>query len=146
MRVRDAQLYLDDEIPAMSNNADTPPPEAAAPVAISHARDWLDARDPGNPRNFPLARRIFSTLAVTFLAFVSTFAASVYSAGIAHVSVAFHVSEEVAILGLSLYNLGLVGRPRSLTRLAYILCIHVYVCAYACIHTNMQVQDGSISR
>lgn len=109
----------------MSDDVGIPPREAAATAPISHARDWFDARDPGNPRNFPLARRIFSTIAVTLLAFVSTFAASIYSAGIAHVSADFHVSEEVAILGLSLYNLGLVCRRRPLALLACISCIHM---------------------
>ncbi|KAK4541328.1 hypothetical protein LTR36_008086 [Oleoguttula mirabilis] len=76
-----------------------------------HAKDWNGKDDPENPRNFSLSRRVFSTIAVTFLAFVSTFAASMYSAGIAEVSSTFNVSEEVAILPLSLYNLGLAAGP-----------------------------------
>ncbi|KAK3066975.1 hypothetical protein LTR53_016423, partial [Teratosphaeriaceae sp. CCFEE 6253] len=61
-----------------------------APVA-NHARDWIDASDPGNPRNFSINRRIYSTLAVTVLAFVTTFAASVYTPGLEDVAKEFGV-------------------------------------------------------
>lgn len=94
--------------------------EESATPSIQHAKDWNGKHDPANPRNFGLWRRVFSTIAVTFLAFVSTFAASIYSSGIAEVSTKFDVSEEVAILPLSLYNLGLacgplIGAPLSET-------------------------------
>ncbi|EXJ76123.1 uncharacterized protein A1O5_00631 [Cladophialophora psammophila CBS 110553] len=84
------------------------------------ATDWDGPNDPDNPRNFSLRRRISSTLAVTFLAFVSTLAASVYSPAHEDVSRRFGVSEEVAILPLSLYNFGLafgppIGAPLSET-------------------------------
>ncbi|KAK5130116.1 hypothetical protein LTR08_002456 [Meristemomyces frigidus] len=84
--------------------------ETTAPPVLS-AKDWHSEDDPSNPRNFPLRRRVLSTIAVTLLAFVSTFGASIYSAGIAEVSSTFNVSEEVAILALSLYNLGLAAGP-----------------------------------
>lgn len=78
---------------------------------ILHARDWYGPDDPANPRNFTLVRRISSTLAVTFLAFVSTFAAAIYSPGIQEVTAEFNVSQEVAILPLSLYTVGLAVGP-----------------------------------
>lgn len=78
---------------------------------VPHARDWIGSDDAANPRNFSLGRRVYSTLAVTFLAFVTTFAASIYSAGMSEVAITFDVSEEVAILPLSLYNLGLAFGP-----------------------------------
>lgn len=82
--------------------------------------DWQGPSDPANPRNFPLPLRIFSTLAVTLLAFVSTFAASIYSPAISSIRTTFAVSEELAILPISIYNLGmafgpLVGAPLSET-------------------------------
>ena len=87
---------------------------------IQTATDWNGPDDPDNPRNFSLRRRIASTVAVTCLAFVSTFAASLYSPAHDEVSTEFGVSDEVAILPLSLYNLGmafgpLVGAPLSET-------------------------------
>lgn len=85
--------------------------EPTSTPSIQHARDWSGKDDPDNPRNYTLRRRVFSTVAVTCLAFVSTFAASIYSPGIAEVSSTYNVSEEVAILPLSLYNLGLAAGP-----------------------------------
>ena len=78
---------------------------------ILHARDWNGPNDPENPRNFSLTRRIVSTCVTTLLAFVSTFAASIYSAGIGEVATEFNVSEEIAILPLSLYTVGLALGP-----------------------------------
>ena len=82
-----------------------------SPGRIVSARDWNGPNDPDNPRNFSLIRRTCSTLAIIFLAFVSTFGASVYSAGIAEVVNGFDVSEELAILPLSLYTVGLAIGP-----------------------------------
>ncbi|ETI24738.1 hypothetical protein G647_04108 [Cladophialophora carrionii CBS 160.54] len=84
------------------------------------ATDWDGPNDPDNPRNFSFRRRVASTFAVTFLAFVSTLAGSLYSPAHEAVSRRFGVSEEVAILPLSLYNFGmafgpLVGAPLSET-------------------------------
>ncbi|KAI7227593.1 hypothetical protein KC330_g8336 [Hortaea werneckii] len=78
---------------------------------IQHARDWSGPEDPGNPRNFPLWKRVYSTFAVSFLAFVTTFAASIYSPGSAEVQREFDVSQEVAVLPLCLYNAGLAAGP-----------------------------------
>lgn len=41
--------------------------------------DWTGPDDPGNPRNFSFARRTFSTVAVTALAFVGTFGGAIYA-------------------------------------------------------------------
>ncbi|TKA67356.1 hypothetical protein B0A55_09688, partial [Friedmanniomyces simplex] len=79
--------------------------------SLAHARDWNGSDDPGDPRNFSLGRRIYSTLAVTLLAFVTTFAASIYSPGSEEVARTFGVSQEVAILPLAFYNLGLAAGP-----------------------------------
>lgn len=64
-----------------------------------------------NPRNFSLKRRIASTAAVTFLAFVSTLGGSIYAPSHAQVSRNFKVSDEIAILPLALYNAGLAFGP-----------------------------------
>lgn len=82
--------------------------------------DWNGKDDPDDPRNFSFKRKIFSTIAVTFLAFVSTMTASLYSPGHLDVSVEFGVTDEISILPLSLYNLGMalgpcIGAPMSET-------------------------------
>ncbi|KAL6251542.1 hypothetical protein RBB50_001751 [Rhinocladiella similis] len=81
------------------------------PGSLTTLTDWDGPDDPDNPRNFSLRRRTCSTIAVTFLAFVSTLAASIYSPGHDEVSRAFGVSNEVAILPLSLYSCGLAFGP-----------------------------------
>lgn len=103
----------------MAAKEDVPAPEQVRPT-ISNATDWNGVDDPENPRNFSLARRVTATLTYTLLAFVSTFAASIYSPGIDQVKADFDCSDEVAILPLSLYNLGLafgpfIGSPLSET-------------------------------
>lgn len=87
---------------------------------VPNTLDWNGSADPDNPRNFPLTTRIASTVAATFLAFVSTLAGSIYSPSHEEISRVFGVSQEVAILPLSLYNAGLafgplVGAPLSET-------------------------------
>lgn len=82
--------------------------------------DWNGNDDPDNPRNFSLTTRIVSTIAATLLASVTTLGGSIYSPAHDEVSRVFKVSEEVAILPLSLYNAGLafgplIGAPLSET-------------------------------
>ncbi|KAF7185418.1 Polyamine transporter 4 [Pseudocercospora fuligena] len=84
------------------------------------ARDWSGPNDPDNPRNFSTIRKVCSTIAYTGLAFVTTLATSLYSAGIDGVQADFNTSKEIGILGLSLYNIGmafgpLIGSPLSET-------------------------------
>lgn len=79
--------------------------EASTPVRV----DWDN--DPENPRNFSLKRRIASTAAVTFLAFVSTFAGSIIAPCHDQISAQFDVGDEIALLPLALYNAGLAFGP-----------------------------------
>jgi MFS family permease len=84
--------------------------ELASNFETDTIRDtWID--DPDNSRNFSRGTRVYSTISVTVLAFVTAFAASIYSPGIDGVSAEFGVSRSVAILPLSLYNLGLAAGP-----------------------------------
>lgn len=87
---------------------------------MNAAYDWTGPNDPDNPRNFPLVARVFSIAAITSLAFVATFAGALYAPAQEAVMDAFHCTSEVAMLPLSLYNLGLafgplVGAPLSET-------------------------------
>lgn len=83
--------------------------------------DWNGKDDPENPRNFSLKRRIISTIAVTFLAFVSTFAGAIVSPAHDQIKKQFNTSDEVAILPLALYNSGLAFGPSyaATSRLTY---------------------------
>ncbi|QIX00429.1 hypothetical protein AMS68_005946 [Peltaster fructicola] len=94
-------------------------PQVLSSTSIQ-AIDWDGPNDPENPRNFSSRRRLLSVLAVTGLAFVSTFAASVYSPGIDEVASTYGTTVELATLPLSIFNLGLafgplIGAPLSET-------------------------------
>jgi MFS family permease len=96
----------------------SPVPSQEPPILS--AKDWSSPSDPDNPRNFSLRRRVISTASYTLLAFVSTFAASLYAAGVDDVRNEFNTSQEVAVLPLAMFNLGmacgpLVGSPLSET-------------------------------
>ncbi|KAK3192642.1 hypothetical protein K4F52_001441 [Lecanicillium sp. MT-2017a] len=89
-------------------------------ATMNAAFDWTGPTDPDNPRNFSLVTRLYSTATITFLAMVVTVAGSMYAPAQEDVAAAFGVSPEVAVLPLSLYNLGLafgplVGAPLSET-------------------------------
>lgn len=87
------------------------PSQTVGHLEILHAKDWTSSNDPDNPRNFSLRRRVLSTIAYTLLAFVSTFAASLYGPALESVRTEFNVSEEVSILPLSMYNIGMAAGP-----------------------------------
>jgi MFS family permease len=80
-----------------SGNADTP----------KTATDWTGPDDPENPHNWPLPKKLYHLFVTAVLSFAVTYGSSAYSPGISQVAQDFHISEEAAILGLSLYVLGL---------------------------------------
>lgn len=107
--------------------------EPASPP-IQHALDWNGPDDTDNPRvsrddslrkrsdarlveclrsrqNFSRFRRAASTVAIIGLAFVTALGAAIVGPGIPGIVEEFYVSEEVAILPLSLYTLGLAFGP-----------------------------------
>lgn len=89
-------------------------------ATMNAAFDWTGPSDPDNPRNFPLALRLFTTVAITLLAMVGTVVGAMYAPAQDAVAAHFRAPREVAVLPLSLYNLGLafgplVGAPLSET-------------------------------
>lgn len=75
------------------------------------AQDWNGPDDPGNPVNWPLWQRVYHTTIPGLFGFAVTFGSSVYTPGYPEVMEKFHVSGTVALLGLSLYVLGLAFGP-----------------------------------
>ena len=75
------------------------------------ALDWTGPDDPENPRNWPLWQKIYHTIIPGLFAFVVTFSSSIYTPGYPEVMTKFNVSSSVALLGLSLYVLGLAFGP-----------------------------------
>lgn len=68
--------------------------------------DWDGPDDPGNPMNFPSWKKWMITVVAGLMTFSVTFASSVFSTATTPTSQLFGVSEEVMILGTSLFVLG----------------------------------------
>jgi DHA1 family multidrug resistance protein-like MFS transporter len=67
--------------------------------------------DPLNPLNWPVRKRVWATILLSLTTFVVTFASSIFSSGIRPISAEFHISNEVATLGTSLFVLGFAVGP-----------------------------------
>ena len=67
---------------------------------------WSGASDPNNPLNWSLWRKRMIVLAASAMTFAVTYASSVFSTAVTPMARQFHTSEEVMVLGVSLYVLG----------------------------------------
>ena len=75
------------------------------------AQDWTGPDDPENPMNWALLKKVYHTVIPGLFAFIVTFGSSVYTPGYPEVMARFQISSVVALLGLSLYVLGLAFGP-----------------------------------
>ena len=73
--------------------------------------DWDGPNDPGNPVNMSKARKWLITISLSLTNFTTTFASSVFSSANGQTARLFHVSEEVMVLGTSLYLCGFIFGP-----------------------------------
>lgn len=64
--------------------------------------DWLPD-DPANPRNWSMGKKFFVTFEICFLTTSVYIGSAIYTAGLGGVIEQFHVSETVALLGLTLF-------------------------------------------
>ncbi|KAI5805604.1 major facilitator superfamily domain-containing protein [Peziza echinospora] len=76
-------------------------------LAATSSLDWDGPDDPANPYNWPLAKRWYGTVVPGLLCLLVSFSGSVYVPGIYEISTRFNVSLVVALLGLSMYVIGL---------------------------------------
>jgi MFS family permease len=67
--------------------------------------------DPLNPLNWSIRKRVVATVLLSLTTFVVTFASSVFSSALRVVAVEFHISDEVATLGTSLFVVGFALGP-----------------------------------
>lgn len=75
------------------------------------AQDWTATDDPENPQNWPFWQRVYHTTVPALFGLAVTFGSSVYTPAVHDVMKQFNVSSTVALLGLSLYVLGLGFGP-----------------------------------
>jgi len=73
--------------------------------------EWDGADDPGNPQNWPFMKKALATGALSCCTLCITFASSVFSTATIPTAMEFGVSEEVMILGTSLFVLGFAVGP-----------------------------------
>lgn len=73
--------------------------------------EFNDANDPLHPQNWPFARKVILSVVLAYTTFVSSFASAIYSSAVGQISTHFHISTEVAILGVTLYVLGFASGP-----------------------------------
>ncbi|CAM1507493.1 Fc.00g071340.m01.CDS01 [Cosmosporella sp. VM-42] len=68
--------------------------------------DFEGQDDPYNPLNWPFRKKFVTTMLYSFTTMGVTWASTIYNSGIPQVEHQFKVSQEVALLGLTLYLLG----------------------------------------
>ena len=68
--------------------------------------DWEDESDPDKPMNWPLRRKLWMSAIVSFMSFGVSIPSSMFSADVTVNANYFNVSEQVMVLGVSLYVLG----------------------------------------
>ncbi|KJZ70556.1 hypothetical protein HIM_10059 [Hirsutella minnesotensis 3608] len=81
-----------------SHSPDTPP-------------SWRDPRDPANPQNWSLYRKLFLTWIWIYGNLVATISSSIFSSGTQAIKNEFGVSTEVVTLGVSLFVAGYSAGP-----------------------------------
>lgn len=66
----------------------------------------FEPNDPENPQNWSLGKKVFATGMVCLITFSIYVGSAIYSPGVMSVEEQFHVSESVAVLGLSAFVAG----------------------------------------
>lgn len=87
------------------------------PVSLADL-DWDSPDDPGNPKNWSHPYKWFITMTVAWMCLVVSFGSSLYASGVFKIMADLHVSQTLALSGLSFYLLGLslgpvLGAPMS---------------------------------
>ncbi|OJD18634.1 hypothetical protein AJ78_01330 [Emergomyces pasteurianus Ep9510] len=72
---------------------------------------WEGPSDPGNPFNWSLSKKWYTTAIMSGVSFFATFSSSVFSAATRQTAEEFHVSELVMTLATSLFLIGLAFGP-----------------------------------
>ncbi|KAJ5391921.1 hypothetical protein N7509_007411 [Penicillium cosmopolitanum] len=73
--------------------------------------EFTGSDDPMHPQNWALNKRIIISATLAYTTFVSSFASAIYSSAALAIATNFHISTEVAILGVTLYVLGFASGP-----------------------------------
>lgn len=92
--------------------------------------DWDSPKDPANPRNWPLRKKVIVTLQLGLTTMGASFASSSFSPAFTAIQEEFGISRTVAILSLSLFVLGLyvnsIHTSKSLTSVVHSVLWHLH--------------------
>ncbi|KAJ9106673.1 hypothetical protein QFC19_003173 [Naganishia cerealis] len=83
--------------------------------------DWEGAGDPLNPANWRTWKKWYVTYTVALICLCASLGSSLYVCGAPEISQRFHVSQELAIAGLTFYLLGLAIGPAVAAPLSELL-------------------------
>ena len=73
--------------------------------------DFDGPDDPYRPMNWPTKKKVITTMMYGLTTMTATWASSAYSAGTRHVAAEFHVGNQVAVLGTTLFLFGFGTGP-----------------------------------
>ena len=112
--VDSGRISEDKDIERQASNRPDVDPSHEKPGTITRvvtAQDWTGPDDPENPLNWSTARKVYITTVPAFMGFAVTLGSSVYVPGIPDIEAEFQISNTVALLGLSMWVLGLGFGP-----------------------------------
>ncbi|SLM34103.1 mfs dha1 multidrug resistance protein [Lasallia pustulata] len=95
-------------LPEFGGGKPYPPP---LPHQEEYVVEFDGPHDPLHPQNWPIRKKILTAVMLGFTTLISAFTSSIFSAATQAVARSFHVSNEVGVLGLSLYVLGFATGP-----------------------------------
>ncbi|KAJ7468451.1 major facilitator superfamily domain-containing protein, partial [Mycena latifolia] len=98
----DLEARLESKLGSQSEKTDAP---------IKHGPHTLAADDPENPRNWSTARKVTINFVLCVWVLTLTYASTAYVASLPSLMQRFHISQEVAILGVTFTVLGFAAGP-----------------------------------
>ncbi|KAJ6013414.1 hypothetical protein N7540_008005 [Penicillium herquei] len=85
------------------------PPELPDPEQF--VVEFTGADDPLHPQNWSTNKKVTIAVVLAYTTFVASFSSAIYSSAVTAISPRFHISTEVAALGITLYVLGFASGP-----------------------------------
>ncbi|KAJ5553872.1 hypothetical protein N7513_003831 [Penicillium frequentans] len=85
------------------------PPELPDPEQFVVEFTGID--DPLHPQNWTMRKKVLISAVLAYTTFVSSFSSAIYSSAVSEIGPRFHISTEVAVLGVTLYVLGFASGP-----------------------------------
>ncbi|KAK9256648.1 major facilitator superfamily domain-containing protein [Lipomyces tetrasporus] len=81
------------------------------PDAEEYVVEFTGPDDPIHPHNWSFNKKLYLSVTLSYITFVASFASAIFSSAIGPIDEYFHISTEVATLGISLYVLGFASGP-----------------------------------